>query len=95
MRVTRTRTHVIVELANPFLTCTTCSAWVTGWHNNDQCGCDSTWWNAPCGCERAGTTSVCPSWGPVDGCQCQRIFGSVDHAALAVVVSTRYIRRVR
>lgn len=77
--VTYTRTHVFIEFANPFLACDNCHRLVRAWHNDDQCGCDGTSWNEPCGCERTGVTSVCPSWGPVDGCQCLRIFGNVLH----------------
>jgi hypothetical protein len=81
MTHTFTRTHVFVEFADPYLTCDTCKKWVTAWHNNDQCGCDETWWNEPCGCIRAGTTSVCPSWSPVDGCTCLEVLGRVDHGS--------------
>lgn len=76
---THTRVHTFIEFANPYLTCDRCGAWVTGWHNNDECGCDDTFWNMPCRCERVGVTSVCPSWGPVDGCLCASILGKVEH----------------
>ena len=80
LTVARTRAHTFIEFANPYLTCDECEAWVTAWHNDDQCGCDAAWWLEPCGHERAGSTSVCPSWGPVDGCQCDRVLGSIGHA---------------
>lgn len=76
---THTRTHVYVTFANPFLVCLRCRQPVHWWHNQDRCGCDDTWWNMPCGHERAGITSVCPSWGPVDGCTCMEGFGFVPH----------------
>lgn len=77
--MTHTRTHIHITLADPYLTCDNCKKWITGWHNNDACGCDDTFWNVPCGCEKAGATSACPSWGPVDGCQCAEILGKIDH----------------
>lgn len=76
---TFTRTHVDTEFANPYLRCDGCTQWVSAWHNNTACGCDETWWNEPCGCQRAGVTSACPSWNPVDGCTCVRINGRVSH----------------
>lgn len=76
---TYTRTHVYIDFADPCLVCDKCDQWVTSWHDNDQCGCDDTWWNEPCGCSRAGVDSMCPSWGPVDGCQCQAHLGYVPH----------------
>lgn len=76
---THTRTHVYVEFANPYLRCDQCKEWVTGFHDPDKCGCDTYTVNVPCCC-RSGSTSVCPSWSPVDGCQCQEVLGSVGHA---------------
>lgn len=67
---THTRTHVFISFANPYLVCDQCRGSVIGWHDNDKCGCDGTFWNTPCGCV-AGATSKCPSWGPVDGCTCR------------------------
>lgn len=58
-----------VFFANPFLACDECGHRVT--HSLEL-------WNQPCG-HRAGTTSVCPSWGPVDGCSCAEQLGSVEH----------------
>lgn len=75
---THTRTHVYVTLANPYLVCDLCRWSVPRWHNNTKCGCDETFWNDPCG-HTAGITSVCPSWDPVDGCQCKEVLGSVEH----------------
>ncbi len=76
---TYTRTHVEVTFANPYLTCDQCKAWVTSWHDPDRCGCDESGWELlPCG-HRAGCTSVCPSWDPVDGCCCLAQIGEVGH----------------
>lgn len=79
LTVTHTRTHVFVEFANPFLACDTCGQRVPKWHDPDRCGCgEEGWENRPCG-HQAGVTSVCPSWGPVDGCLCAEILGEVPH----------------
>jgi hypothetical protein len=67
---TVTSTHVTVSFANPYLVCDHCQQPVTEWHNPEVCGCQLEGWeNAPCG-HRAGITSTCFSWGPVDGCSC-------------------------
>ena len=76
---THTRTHVNISFANPFLVCDQCQQPVPAWHNPDRCGCGGGGWqNLPCG-HQAGVTSVCPSWGPVDGCTCQQALGHVPH----------------
>lgn len=77
--MTHTRTHVFVPFANPYLRCERCRRWVTSWHDDGRCGCDSGWWNEPCGCVSAGVTSACPSWNPVDGCVCRLYLGRIDH----------------
>jgi hypothetical protein len=76
--VSTTRTHVYVTFADPFLDCLKCGQPVDAWHNAQACGCDSADWNVPCE-HRAGIDGVCPSWGPVDGCRCAEVLGSVDH----------------
>lgn len=76
---TVTRTHVHITFANPYLACDQCKALVTAWHDDDRCGCEAGFWNEPCG-HQAGATSVCPSWGPVDGCSCLAHLGHVPHA---------------
>lgn len=76
---THTRTHVEIRFANPHLICDNCRKPVSGWHNPDVCGCNTFTVNVPCCC-RAGTTSTCPSWSPVDGCRCAQQLGAVDHA---------------
>lgn len=69
--MTRTRTHVFVGFANPYLVCEICHQPVPRWHNRDKCGCEdeASFWNEPCG-HTAGLIGTCPSWSPVDGCQC-------------------------
>lgn len=76
---THTRTHVYITFADPYLTCDECAQFVTGFHDNDRCGCDDGHYLRPCD-HNAGATSACPSWSPVDGCECLSGFGRVDHA---------------
>lgn len=58
------------QFANPYLACEECGARVTHRPGNH---------NQPCG-HRASFESVCPSWGPVDGCRCVRLLGHNPHA---------------
>lgn len=67
--MTYTRTHTSVALANPYLTCDQCKRPVAAWHDPERCGCDGKTYNLPCE-HQTGSTSVCPSWSPVDKCQC-------------------------
>lgn len=87
---THTRTHVHITFADPYLTCERCKRWVTGWHDPNRCGChDGGWQNLPCG-HQAGVTSACPacpSWSPVDGCNCREFLGHVLHAEPDLVVA--------
>lgn len=82
--MTHTRTHVLVNFADPFLVCSKCRRRVTGYHSPEHCGCDAEWWNVPCE-HNGGVTSLCPSWGPTDGCQCLRHLGVVPHPPLAEI----------
>lgn len=77
---THTRTHVYVSFANPYLVCELCHQPVPRWHDPDKCGCGGHDWNEPCG-HPAGISDTCPSWSPVDGCQCQEVLGRVEHPA--------------
>ncbi len=70
MKVTNTRTHVFIGLTNPFMCCLTCNEKVPYRHHFERCGCDGGNFNYPCE-HPVGTTSICSSWGPVDGCQCK------------------------
>lgn len=74
MTTTHTRTHVLVGFANPYLVCDTCKDKVRYWHDPDRCGpngnCTTESYNAPCK-HKVGVTSKCPSWSPVDGCNCE------------------------
>lgn len=76
--ITHTRTHVHERYANPYLVCLVCGEPVAASHTDTACGCTSGSWNVPCG-HPVGITSLCPSWSPVDGCQCAQQIGSVDH----------------
>jgi hypothetical protein len=74
---TRTRTHVSVEFADPFLVCAECAQPVPEWHDPGQCGCgDEGWQNLPCG-HQADIVGTCPTWGPGGGCECPD--GSASH----------------
>lgn len=70
--MTHTRTHVVINFANPHLVCDKCKRPVTAYHDPERCGpgCDLDFRNEPCGCAPGGVTSTCPSWSPVDGCTC-------------------------
>jgi len=64
-----------VYLTNPFMFCTTCAVNVTGYilpteHEHD-------FMLIPCG--HTGSVSSCPTWSPVDGCQCIDHLGKRDH----------------
>jgi hypothetical protein len=82
--MTHTRTHVYVEFANLYLDCEQCHQQAKSWHDPQRCGCDEKHWNMPCG-HIAGALSVCPSWGPVDGCTCVALFGYREHELRAEV----------
>lgn len=81
MSFTKTHTHVIVQFANPFMICVKCKqrvqGFVSGAYRDESCEHDFE--NYPCG-HLSGIHSVCPSWGPVDGCQCLEQLGEVNHA---------------
>ena len=78
---THTRTHLTITPANPFLACCTCKKRVTAFHD-PGCGCgEDRPMNFPC-CDYGEYVDLCPSWGPVDGCQCVRHFGKILHLAV-------------
>lgn len=77
---THTRTHLTIEPANPFLACRSCGRRVAEFHD-DACGCGRGLMNFPC-CHASSYDDLCPSWGPVDGCTCLKVLGSVDHPAI-------------
>ena len=66
-----TSTFTVRVPANPYLRCDRCGARVEFWRSaqvrNEPCGHDS------------GATSMCPSWGPVNGCECEEHLGNVPH----------------
>lgn len=68
--VVNVTTHVKVGFANPFLVCESCTLKVPYWHDPVRCGCSEVVFNYPCG-HKANVVSLCPSWGPVNGCQCK------------------------
>jgi hypothetical protein len=70
--MTHTRTHVSVTFANPFLVCLECRRPARGYHHGEgSCGCTAGSFLVPCRHD-AATESVCPTWGPVDGCTCPK-----------------------
>ncbi len=75
--VTHTRTHVYTRFANPYLLCTMCREFVTGFHDPKRCDCDGDYYITPC--KHRVYMDICPSWGPVDGCRCEESLGHRDH----------------
>lgn len=77
--MTSTHTHVVQPFANPYLRCDTCGEKVEGAIVlcDQGVGCEHLDRLSPCG--HLGLTSICPSWGPVDGCKCKAVFGEVSH----------------
>lgn len=75
--MTYTKTYTRITFANPFLACEECGERVDAMRSDTKA-------NLPCH-HGAGVTSVCPSWGPVDGCTCSRahIVGRDPHHASA------------
>jgi hypothetical protein len=80
---TRTRTHLAIYPANPFLACRACGKAAEAFHD-DECGCDESGGPLllmPC-FHRSEYDDLCPSWSPVDGCTCLAILGHVPHPAV-------------
>lgn len=73
---THTTTYNAIEFADPYKVCDVCGKQVTG----VLCVTKGRWPNLPC--EHIGYTDTCPSWGPVDGCQCLEHLGFVPHNPL-------------
>lgn len=78
--VTHTRTHHVIYFADPYKQCKQCGQWVDG-----VLDAPGPLMLVPCEHE-SDYRDLCPSWGPVDGCQCLEQFGAVDHP-------TRDVRR--
>lgn len=81
MTTTTTHTYTVVRFADPYLVCEQCRARAEGYINAP--GHEEHMDNWPCQ-HRAPITSLCPSWGPVDGCQCAERLGHVPHPVLVV-----------
>jgi hypothetical protein len=71
MTRTHTFTYAVEYYANPHLVCQICDQRVVG--RVVAPGNKLDFANEPC--QHLGVTSMCPSWGPVDGCECD----PVDH----------------
>ena len=69
---THTKTFNLIEFADPYKTCNMCGAWVDGVLDARKPI------NMPCE-HQTGYTDRCPSWGPVDGCQCVEHLGHRPH----------------
>jgi len=76
---THTHVHVLTVFADPFLKCDKCGAPIEAFvsFEGQVPDCEHKGQNDPCG--HLGVTSICPSWGPVDGCQCLEYLGHVPH----------------
>lgn len=74
---TYTYTYTAVAFADPFKKCERCDGWVTGVAVFP--GTYEPSENLPC--RHVGYRSVCPSWSPVGGCQCESHLGHVPHDA--------------
>lgn len=83
--MTHVRTHTHVTFANPFLRCAECGQQAEAFHDPGRCGCESEWSLVPCR-HLAEVVSVCPSWGPVDGCRCDD--PATDHRADRLAVES-------
>jgi hypothetical protein len=70
---TYTSTYNASTPACPYLRCDVCEARVEFWLEKR-----GPLVNEPCG-HSGGYHDVCPSWGPVDGCQCKKFLGHVPH----------------
>lgn len=64
MTHTHVHTHTGIALANPHLECLTCKGPV---ELHRGCGCGERF-NLVCG--HYDYRNLCPSWNPVDGCEC-------------------------
>ena len=67
IRRTYTRTVNTIDPASPYLICVQCGAWVDHFSHTGEGQGPSR--NQPCD-HRADYANVCPSWSPVDGCNC-------------------------
>jgi hypothetical protein len=70
---TYVRTYNEIRFADPYKVCNACGGWITG--VLDMPGVPLV---MPCEHD-LGYRDVCPSWGPVDGCQCVEVLGHVEH----------------
>ncbi len=85
-----THAHVVIETANPYLTCDVCHKQVRGFVSTEGqvSSCLHHGENVPCG--HLPVTSICPSWGPVDGCRCKKQFGVVSHSIMTLYKEPEY-----
>lgn len=69
---THTSTYTVTEFADPYKVCEQCGGWVDG-----VLDAPGPLIVVPCE-HKSDYRSICPSWGPVDGCQCER-YGLPHH----------------
>lgn len=76
MRLTHTytRTYNVTTFADPYKKCRQCGGWITGALDKPH----GPLIVVPCE-HQAGYDDVCPSWGPVDGCECARFPWGVEY----------------
>ena len=75
MTHTYTRTHMVTTPANPYLVCGRCGQRVEGFLGLYDEGPSALYT-----CEHENKYhSKCPSWGPVDGCECVAHLGYRPH----------------
>lgn len=77
--MTTTHTHVVSEFANPYLRCLKCHSKVKSFvaFDGQVPECDHKGMLFPC--HHDGIYSLCPSWSPVDGCNCIEHLGHRYH----------------
>ncbi len=71
---TFTRTYNSIDFADPYKLCNSCGEWITGVLDMPI----GPLIVLPCEHNR-GYSDECPSWSPVDGCQCWEFLGRCAH----------------
>jgi len=76
--MTATRTYTVERYADPFIRCDECGKRAEGFVVDPHPDSEIDGANWPCG-HKAAADTVCPSWSPVNGCQCEEHLGKVEH----------------
>ncbi len=87
MTYTSTHTHTVTECANPYLVCVKCGGPATKFvaFGEQAEGCVHEGLIHPC--MHLESTSLCPSWSPVSGCQCANHIGYIPHKSMENVLN--------